>query len=251
MTTFGSCTTLLVTGRRRRISLTGIPRSWSSLKELFLIEAARHNVFPIDDRYFGRYQETLAAAGGGASRSMTFHGRTRALPQLVVPLVLNASHQVTARIEVGSDGARGVICAQGGKFAGWALYCNDGVLTYCHNPGLRPYFYLRAGSVLSEGAHDVQYRFAYDGGGYGKGGTGSLWIDGAKVAEGRVEVTAKFAFPLGDGFDVGADLYTTVTEEIAPGENEFSGTIEWVRVETGDGLEIDEDSLERVAQVTQ
>ena len=221
------------------------------LKDLFLIEAARHNVFPIDDRYFGRYQETLAAVGGGAPRSMTFHGRTRALPQLVVPLVLNTSHTVTARIEVRSEGARGVICAQGGRFSGWAIYCNDGILTYCHNPGVRPYFYLRAESALSAGIHDVQYQFEYDGGGYGKGGSGSLWINGTKAAEGRVEVTAKFAFPLGDGFDVGVDLYTTVTEDIPVGENEFTGTIKWVRVEAGDGLEIDEGSRERIAQVTQ
>lgn len=182
---------------------------------------------------------------------MTFHGRTRALPQLVVPLVLNASHTVTARIEVRSEGARGVICAQGGRFAGWAIYCNNGILTYCHNPGVRPYFYLRAESALSAGVHDVQYQFEYDGGGYGKGGSGSLWIDGTKAAEGRVEVTAKFAFPLGDGFDVGVDLYTTVTEDIPVGENEFTGSVKWVRIEAGDGLEIDEGSRERIAQVTQ
>ena len=128
-----------------------------------------------------------------------------------------------------------MVCAQGGRFCGWALYFKDGILSYCHNVGADPLQYLRASEVLAPGDHDVQFAFAYDGGGWGKGGSAILAVDGTTVASERLERTIAFLVTIGEGFDVGCDLYTTVTDEMPTGANAFNGKIEWVRVDVYDG----------------
>ena len=138
-----------------------------------------------------------------------------------------------------------MVCAQGGRFCGWALYFKDGILSYCHNVGADPLQYLRAPGVLAPGEHDVQFAFTYDGGGWGRGGSATLAVDGTTVASERLERTIAFLVTIGEGFDVGCDLYTTVTEEMPTGANAFTGKIEWVRVDVYDG-----DSPERCRTTT-
>jgi arylsulfatase A-like enzyme len=206
------------------------PEKLSELQELFLVEAAKHNVFPLDDRQLRDFHVALRA-NYQKRRSMTFPAGTRAVRREVVPDVTNSSHTISARICVPDGGAAGVICAQGGRYCGWALYVNDGRLTYCHNLGAPPHFYLRAASSLSAGWHEVRYAFASDGGVLGAGGTCTLSVDGVCVAEGRIEKTLLEFFPDGEGFDVGLQLYSTVTDEIPVGDNSFTGTIDWVRID--------------------
>ena len=221
------------------------------LQELFLIEAARHNVLPLDDRALTvRRAQTVAERGGGR-HTMTFHAGTRRMPQDLVPEVFNRTHTVSARIVVPEAGAQGVICAQGGRFSGWALYCKDGILSYCHNVGRSPLQYLRAPEALSPGDHEVRFTFAYDGGGWGKGGDATLALDGATVAKGRIDHTIAFLVTIGEGFDVGCDLYTTVTEEIPTGENVFTGTIEWVIIDVDDGASPSDAERRRVELAVQ
>jgi arylsulfatase A-like enzyme len=207
------------------------PARLAELKELFLVAASRYQVLPIEDRPLAVRWSATAAERGGVRSSMTFHGETRRLPQDLVPRVVNASHAVSARIVIPEAGADGVICAQGGRFSGWALYCKDGILTYCHNVGLPPHAYVRAVEPLLPGAHEVLFDFEYDGGGVGKGGTGTLVVDGEPVAQARIERTVAFLFTYGEGFDVGVDLYTAVSDEYAQGANTFTGEIEWVRID--------------------
>jgi arylsulfatase len=166
-----------------------------------------------------------------------------------MPQIASSSHVVSAAIMVPEEGAAGVICAQGGRFGGWAIYCHEGRVVYCHNTGEPRCSYIRAEESLAPGAHKVRYEFTYDGGGHGKGGTGSLFVDALMVATGKIEATVPFFFF--EGFDVGADLYTTVTDEIQRGDNAFSGEISYVRIDLGEHLEIPPEERARIGNAVQ
>jgi arylsulfatase A-like enzyme len=225
------------------------PERLEQLKQLFLIEAARNQVLPLDDRAMAVRRN---ASDRGEIRSMTFHGRTRRMPHDAIPNTIGTSHTLSARVIVPETRATGVICAQGGRFSGYALYCTEGRLNYCHNVGNSVFSYVRACEPLTPGAHTVEYRFEYDGGGLGKGGTGSLWVDGACVGEGRIERTISFMFVIGEDFDVGLDSLTPVTDEYPIFDNAFSGEIEWLRMDlVGKGEKISEEQVRRIEMATQ
>jgi arylsulfatase A-like enzyme len=211
------------------------PARLEDLKQRFLLEAVRNQVLPLDDRGAAARRN---ASDRGRIGSMMFHPRTRRLLHEVVPNVIGLSFRITASIVVAEEGAWGVICAQGGRFSGYSLYCNKGMLTFCMNVGGAVYSYVRAREHLTPGRHEIQFRFAYDGGGLGKGGDASLWVDEANVAEERVERTLAFMFPVGEDFNVGIDIGTPVTDEYARLDNAFNGEIEWVRIDLGDRVEI-------------
>jgi arylsulfatase A-like enzyme len=222
------------------------PEKLQQLQELFLIEAARHDVLPIDSRppVARRAQVERAMQ----RRSTTLCAGTR-LPHSVAPEVASRSHTIAAQITVPQGGAAGVICAQGSRASGWMLYCIDTRVGYCHNVGTPPHFHLRAGEPLSAGPHQVVYEFVYDGGGHGMGGTGALLIDGEKVAEGRAEQTVRAVFQVGLG--VGVGFHIPVCDEIPGGANAFTGEIECVRIELGAGIELDSADRARLEIETQ
>ncbi len=137
---------------------------------------------------------------------------------------------MTAEISVPEAGANGVIIAQGGNIGGWSLYANDGKLKYCYNLLGVQYNYVEAGSALPAGDHQVRMEFTYDGGGLGKGGAVSLFVDGNKVGEGRIAATAAMIFSADDGCDVGLDTGSPVSEDYGPRGNEFTGTVKGVQL---------------------
>ena len=120
--------------------------------------------------------------------------------------IKNKSHSVTAEIEVPETGAEGVIIAQGANIGGWSLYAKDGKLKYCYNLGGFKHFYRRGDARrFPPGEHQVRMEFAYAGGGLGKGGKVTLYIDGKKVGEGDIAATLAMVFSADDGCDVGED----------------------------------------------
>jgi len=123
-----------------------------------------------------------------------------------------------------------VIVAQGGRFAGWSLYVKEGKLKYCYNWLNRERYTLESKEALPAGKVTVKFEFNYDGGGVGKGGTGQLFVNGQKVAEGRIERTIPFIFSGDETEDVGEDLGTPVSEDYKEGDNKFTGTIEKVTI---------------------
>ncbi len=144
--------------------------------------------------------------------------------------IKNKSHSVTAEITVPATGAQGVIVAQGGNIGGWSLYVKGGKLKYCYNLlGIR-YFYAESSSALTPGDHQVRMEFAYAGGGLGKGGTASLFVDGKKVGEGKVDATAAIIFSADDGCDVGVDTGSPVSPDYGAHGNEFTGTVKGVQL---------------------
>ncbi len=142
----------------------------------------------------------------------------------------NKSHSVTAEIVVPPTGAQGVIVAQGGNIGGWSLYAKGGKLKYCYNLLGIQQFYAESAGVLPPGEHQVRMEFAYDGGGLGKGGVASLFVDGKKVGEGRIAVTAAMVFSADDGCDVGVDTGSPVSPDYGSRGNEFSGRVKGVQL---------------------
>jgi len=149
----------------------------------------------------------------------------------------NKSHSITAEIVVPTTGAEGVIVAQGGNMGGWSLYAKGGKLKYCYNLfGVR-YFYAESSSALAPGDHQVRMEFAYAGGGLGKGGTVSLFVDGKKVGEGKVGATEPMLFSADDGCDVGVDTGAPVSPDYGARGNQFNGVVKGVQLAIAEDAE--------------
>jgi len=208
------------------------PEKLHELQRLFEIEAVKYNVLPLDDRRVERFNPDLAGRPQlvKGDRQVLFGGMGRLTENSIVALK-NKSHAVTAEIEVPESGAEGVIVAQGGAFGGWSLYVKDGKPAYCYN-----LFGLQRSKVYGDaeipaGEHQVRMEFAYDGGGLGKGGTATLYLDGNKVGEGRVENTVPMMFSGDETTDVGSDTGTPVSDDLSPRESIFTGRVRWVEID--------------------
>ncbi len=211
------------------------PERLAELQRLFLIEAVKYGALPLDDRRVERFNSDLAGrptlVQGGTQ--LLFGGMGRLSENSVLNLK-NKSHTVTAEIVVPDGGARGVVIAQGGAFAGWALYLLDGKPTYCHNLLSLNRFKIGAETVVSAGTHQVRMEFAYDGGGLAKGGDVTLYVDGEQVGTGRVDATVPMVYSADETCDVGSDTGSAVSDDYTPEESRFTGTVNWVQLDIGD-----------------
>jgi arylsulfatase len=147
--------------------------------------------------------------------------------------IKNRSKTITAEVEI-QDGApaNGILLAQGGRFGGWALYVKDGVPAYDYNFLGLERFTVASSEPLAPGKSSIRFDFAYDGGGPGKGGLGTLYVNDRKVGEGRIERTQPAIFSADETADVGIDLATPVVEVIgAEHASKFTGRIPKVTIE--------------------
>jgi arylsulfatase len=209
-----------------------LPEKLEELKALFLEEARKYNVLPLDDRRVERFDSGIAGRPTlihGTSQ-LLFGGMAR-LSENATLNVKNRSHAVTAEIVVPDGGAEGVLVSQGGAYAGWSLYLHDGRPTYCYNLFGLQRFHVRGDTAVSAGTHQVRAEFAYDGGGLGKGGTVSLYVDGAKCGEGRVEGTVPLVFSADETCDVGSDTASPVSDDYTAEGSRFTGTVDWVQID--------------------
>ena len=210
-----------------------MPEKLAELKQLFELEAGKYNVFPLDDRTGRARQPRHRGPSSDRARDNTqllFPGMIRIQENAVIN-TKNKSHSVTAEIEVPASGAKGVIVAQGGAMGGWALYVSEGRLTYFYTFLGIQHTPVTAAAKLPAGKHQARMEFAYDGGGLGKGAGITLYVDGAKVGEGRVNRTHAFFFSMDETLEVGRDLGEPVSEEYDPRDNAFSGKINWVQID--------------------
>jgi arylsulfatase len=210
------------------------PAKLRELQALFMKEAAKYSVLPIDDRGLERFDPSLAGRPdlmGGRTSLTLYEGMTGMMENAFIN-VKNRSNTITAEVEIPQGGANGVILAQGGRFAGWSLYVKDGKPAYVYNwLGLQRYT-VGASDPVPAGRATIKVGFAYDGGGRGKGGTAALSVNGRKVAEGRIANTIPNIFSADEGADVGMDEDTPVTEAYPAGaKNRFTGKINKVTVE--------------------
>jgi arylsulfatase len=211
-----------------------MPDKLHELQRLWLIEATKHNVLPLDDRVIERFNADMAGRPQlvRGNSQLLFGGMGR-LGENIVLNIKNKSHSITAEVVIPKGGAHGVIVAQGGSGGGWSLYAHEGKLKYCYNLVRRQHFYVESAGMLPEGTHQVRIEFAYDGGGIGKGGDVTLYVDGERQGEGRVDQTIPFVFSLDEGVDVGREFGTTVSPDYAIGDNEFNGDVRWVQIDLG------------------
>ena len=148
--------------------------------------------------------------------------------------IKNKSHAITANVTVAAGGASGVIIAQGGRFGGWALYVHDGKPAYCYNLLGVQQFGVYSDAVLEVGDHQVRMEFGYDGGGLGKGGDVTLYIDGNPAGSGRVGATQPMIFSADETTDLGNDSATPVSDDYDTSTSTFNGRVRWVQIDLGD-----------------
>jgi arylsulfatase len=214
------------------------PKKLMELQRLWIIEATRYKVLPIDDRMMEKINPDTAG------RPVLLKGKTQVLfggmghlSENCVLNLKNKSHSVTANIVVPEKGAEGVIIAQGANIGGWSLYAKDGKLKYCYNWSGLKHFIVGSEKAIPSGEHQVRMEFAYAGGGLGKGGKVKLFIDGKKAGEGDVAATLAMIFSADDGLDVGEDTGAPVSPEYGSSHNAFNGEIKGVQLAIAEGAE--------------
>jgi hypothetical protein len=136
-------------------------------------------------------------------------------------------------VVVPAAGAQGVIVALGGIIGGWSLYARDGKLKYCYNFYGVDRYTIEAASTIPPGTHQVRMEFKYDGGGLARGGLVTLYVDGNKVGEGRVERTEPMIFSADETCDVGNEFGSPVTYDY-PTPRKFNGEVNWVEIDIGE-----------------
>jgi len=208
------------------------PEKLDELYKLFVEQAIKYDVLPIDDRTYERFNAAIAGRPDlmGSRISLTVYPGMTHMTENAFINVKNRSHTITAEVEIPQGGGEGVILSQGGRFAGWSLYMKDGRVSYVHNWVGKERYTITTPEPVAAGKATIRYEFQYDGGNPGSGGTGTIFVDGQKVTEGRISNTTPFIFSADETADVGTDEATPVTEEYAEGDNEFTGKIERVTV---------------------
>jgi arylsulfatase A-like enzyme len=210
------------------------PAKLKAMQALFLKEAVKYNVLPLDDRSIERFVPSVAGRPdlmAGRTSLTLYEGMTGMMENALID-VKNRLLTVTAEVEIPQGGANGVIFAQGGRFGGWSLYLKNGKPAYAYNLAGLERTTVAAPQPLPAGKATIVLDFAYEGGGPGKGGTATLSVNGQKAAEARIARTTPFVFSLDEGADVGMDEDTPVTEDYKQGNNKFTGRIVKVTVET-------------------
>ncbi len=210
------------------------PERLMEMQDLFMWQAQKYHVLPIDDRTIVRTNAALAGRPDllGDRTSLTLYEGMEGMLENTFINIKNRSFSITAELGIPSRGANGVILSQGGRFGGWSLYLRDNKPEFTYNfLGLERYVIVSS-DALSEGPVIVKVDFVYDGGGNGKGGKATIYIGGKVVAEGRVEKTQPNIFSADETADVGLDNQTPVAEGIGhgPEATRFTGTIKKIIV---------------------
>lgn len=207
------------------------PEKLAELKAIFDEEAKKNLVYPLDDRGVPRVLSPKPLPGGSDPKRtrFTYYPGAVRLPETASPNTKNKSHTISADIVMPEKGGQGVILAVGGISAGFALYVQDGKLVYHYNWFDDSRYIITSTEPVPVGKSTVRFDFAYDGGGAGKGGTGTLFINNKKVGKGRIEQTIAARFGA-DTFGVGIDTGSPVSNTYKP-PFAFNGQIEKVEIE--------------------
>ncbi len=214
------------------------PEKLHELQRLFLMEAMKYNVLPLDDRRFERFNPDLAGRPQLVKgNSQVLFGGMGRLSENSIVVTKNKSFAITAQVVIPERGANGVIVSQGGAFGGFSLYLKEGKPAYCYNLFGLEQFKVYGEAPIPEGEHQVRMEFAYDGGGIGKGGTISFFVDGDQVGEGRVTATVPMLFSADETTDVGSDSATPVSDDYGPKDSHFTGRVRWVQVDVDEAAE--------------
>ncbi|WP_217478482.1 arylsulfatase [Pararobbsia alpina] len=210
------------------------PDKLEKMKALFISEARKNNVFPLDDRRAERLNPEVAGRADimQGRKELTIYPGMPGLTENSFINTKSVSHTITAELEIPKEGANGVVMSQAGMFGGWSLYVKNGHPKYVYNWLAREKYVIESSEALPTGHVTLVYDFNYEGGEQkGKGGTGTLYVNGKKVAEGKVGKTMGALYSLAaETANLGEDAYSPVTDDYDPWNNAFTGTIDKVTV---------------------
>jgi arylsulfatase A-like enzyme len=208
------------------------PDKLRELKELFLVEATKYGVFPLDNSILPRLITARPSATAGRTL-FTYSGEMAGIPVGDAPSILNRSYTITADIEIPQAGAEGMLATLGGRFGGYGLYVLKGKPVFTYNLVDLERFRWEGAAALAPGKHTIVFDFKYDGPGFGKGGTGVLKVDGKDVASRQVPHTIPFIMAIDETFDVGIDTRTSVDDKDYQVPFRFTGEIRRLTIKVG------------------
>jgi arylsulfatase A-like enzyme len=202
------------------------PEKLAQMEKLFVSEAERNQVFPIDPRFAGRPHPNPAPPGGRAF--YTFYRGSTHLYEALAPATRNRTHTFTCYIDMPASGAEGVLVAEGGEASGYSIYVKDGRANYVYNYFRHDLTTITSKDKLPVRKSIVEVHFQYDGGGLGKGATVTMTVNGKPEGSARLEHTASHGYNFEETFDVGEDSASAVGPYKAPFP--FTGGLEKVEV---------------------
>jgi len=220
------------------------PDRLKELQALFMTEAGKYQVLPLDNSVLPRLLAARPSATAGRD-VFTYSGELAGLPPSDAPSVLNRSFTITADIEIPPGGAEGVINTLGGRFGGYGLYLLKGKPVFTYNMVDLERFRWEGPQALTPGKHSVVFDFTYDGPGFGKGGTGLLKMDGKEVARKQIPHTIPFLMTIDETFDVGVDLRTPVDDKDYKVPFRFTGTLDKLTIKLAPEQLVAEDQKAR------
>ena len=200
---------------------------------LFYAEAAKYDVLPLDDSKVARLDPAIRPSLTRGRTEFTYYGSLTRIPEGAAPDLKNKSFRITADVVLPKGGEQGIVLTQGGLSAGYALMFKGGKPVFHYNTANVAHFNIAADDALTPGKHTVVFDFKYDGGGFGKGGSGMLSVDGKQVAQGRINATIPGRFSFDETFDVGEDTGTPVSEDYDV-PFRFTGRIDKVVINLGE-----------------
>ncbi|MEZ5083787.1 MAG: arylsulfatase [Bacteroidales bacterium] len=211
------------------------PEKLKELQDLFMKEAIKNHVLPIDDRRVERFNAEIAGRGDimGDRTSLTLYEGMTGIMENVFINNKNKSYTLVAEVVLNDDNTNGVIICQAGRFGGWSLYMKNGRVHHDYNFFGLVHTNIASTKAIEAGKHQIKYEFIVDEPKPATGGKCALFVDGMKVAEGYIPKTQPFAYSGDEGVDVGTDNETNVTNDYKEGENKFTGKINKVTVDIG------------------
>jgi hypothetical protein len=215
------------------------PDKLKELQELFLVQAQKYQVFPLDNVILPRMVTSRPSTTAGRTE-FTYTGEISGIPDGSAPSILNKSYSINAEIEVPQDGGDGMINTLGGRFGGYGLYLLKGKPVFTYNLLGLERFRWEGKEALTPGKHTVLFDFKYDGPGMAKGGTGVLSVDGKEVDNKKIPHSTPAIMTIDESFDVGVDTRTPVDDADYQVPFRFTGKI--------DKLTIKLDEPKRTAQ---
>jgi arylsulfatase len=191
------------------------PEKLKELQAVFDTEAKKYSVYPLDATFAERADVSIRPSLTRGRSTFTYYPGTIRVPEGAAPDTKNKDFSVTAEVEIPDGGADGVIITQGGRFGGWGLLLMGGKpeFDYAFSNQKQHKYRVASKEKLAPGKHTIKFDFKYDGPGYGKGGMGTLSVDGNQAAEGKIERTIPVRFSLDETLDVGMDTGTPVVED--------------------------------------
>jgi arylsulfatase A-like enzyme len=209
-----------------------MPDKLRQMQELFLVEAAKYNVFPLDNSVAQRIVAPRPSATAGRN-VFTYSGEMSGVPDSAAPDILNRSYTITAEVEVPQGGGDGMIVTEGGRFGGYGLYLLKGKPVFLYNFLGLERFRWEGQQALAPGKHTIVFDFTYDGPGVAKSGSGILKVDDKEVASSKVPHTIPFLLTIDETFDVGVDTRTPVDDKDYQVPFRFPGNIVKVTFKLG------------------